>query len=379
MDLAEKLLKIPERENAGARSSNRFSFQQVWAFDYMLKIIDADSDFFLFMEFHDDIIVLSKTEQEEYIEFFQIKTDDKDSRYITPSFITKGGNKFPEKMSIIQKIIDEFVKFEKETRKIHLVSNKNFNFGELVDKTETKNKRSFVFEDVNQTSIKQIKKDMCKACNKVNICKEECLSIIYFDVSDLDLESYEDTVMGRMIKKLDDMKILSTTERTHSIYNTILGEIRRINNTEKMAGNVSELLTRKAISKKDFLNWLDKLKVEMPDDLWTQVNIGLLNDGFTTLEIRKIHKGWKRYQIDRINIDALGLQSLETMVQNIIEQGEFDNCKDWVEYIYNKISTEPNAKIYDKYYLYALIISRLTVSTIIRRYFGRAWQKVCVG
>ena len=82
MDLAEKLLKIPERENAGARSSNRFSFQQVWAFDYMLKIIDADSDFFLFMEFHDDIIVLSKTEQEEYIEFFQIKTDDKDSRYV---------------------------------------------------------------------------------------------------------------------------------------------------------------------------------------------------------------------------------------------------------------------------------------------------------
>lgn len=141
----------------------------------------------------------------------------------------------------------------------------------------------------------------------------------------------------------------------HVSDNTILGEIRRINNTEKMAGNVSELLTRKAISKKDFLNWLDKLKVEMPDDLWTQVNIGLLNDGFTTLEIRKIHKGWKRYQIDRINIDALGLQSLETMVQNIIEQGEFDNCKDWVEYIYNKISTEPNAKIYDKYYLYALI------------------------
>ena len=126
-----------------------------------------------------------------------------------------------------------------------------------------------------------------------------------------------------------------------------------------MAGNVSELLTRKAISKKDFLNWLDKLKVEMPDDLWTQVNIGLLNDGFTTLEIRKIHKGWKRYQIDRINIDALGLQSLETMVQNIIEQGEFDNCKDWVEYIYNKISTEPNAKIYDKYYLYALIIREI--------------------
>ena len=38
MDLTEKLLKIPERENAGARSSNRFTFQQVWAFDYILPI-----------------------------------------------------------------------------------------------------------------------------------------------------------------------------------------------------------------------------------------------------------------------------------------------------------------------------------------------------
>ena len=49
MDLTEKLLKIPERENAGARSSNRFTFQQVWAFDYMLKVVEEDRDFVLFL------------------------------------------------------------------------------------------------------------------------------------------------------------------------------------------------------------------------------------------------------------------------------------------------------------------------------------------
>lgn len=71
MDLVEKLLRIPERENAGARSSNRFSFQQVWAFDYMLKIIEYDINFILFMEFHDDVIVLSESEQHQYLDFFQ--------------------------------------------------------------------------------------------------------------------------------------------------------------------------------------------------------------------------------------------------------------------------------------------------------------------
>lgn len=35
MELAERLLSVPERENAGARSSNRFTYQQVWAFDYI--------------------------------------------------------------------------------------------------------------------------------------------------------------------------------------------------------------------------------------------------------------------------------------------------------------------------------------------------------
>ena len=73
MDLTEKLLKIPERENAGARSSNRFTFQQVWAFDYMLKVVEEDRDFVLFMEFHDDIIVLSKTDKDEYYTSFYYK------------------------------------------------------------------------------------------------------------------------------------------------------------------------------------------------------------------------------------------------------------------------------------------------------------------
>ena len=48
----------------------------------------------------------------------------------------------------------------------------------------------------------------------------------------------------------------------------------------------------------------------------------------------------------------------------IIDNSPDDTIRQWyndprVEYIYNKISTEPNAKIYDKYYLYALIIREI--------------------
>lgn len=360
-ELAVKLLSIPQRENAGARSSNRFTYQQVWAFDYMLKVMDSNKEFILFMEFHDDIIILDRTSNPELVEFYQIKTDDKESRYMTPSFIVKNANKYPQKMSIAQKLIDDYVKFEESTKGIHLVSNKSFDFGILKDKTESKARSTVALNEIEKENLKKIKNGMCQACNKQGICKEECLSFIYFDVSELDLSSYEDTVMGRMVKKMEVLGVPSTLAKTRSIYNTILGEIRRINNTEKVSYNVDELMQKKSISKEQFWKWINQLKIDMPDDLWNRIEILLVADKFTALEIRRIHKEWKKYRIESMNVEALGLQKLSVEASEIIDnyESEYQNSKDLIEHVYNEISLKPEARIYNKDYLYALIIKEL--------------------
>lgn len=154
-DLVSKLLNEPQRENAGARAANRFSFQQVWAFNYMLDVMDSGMDFILFMEFHDDVIVLDKTTEKQTVEFYQIKTDDKDSRHITATFITKNAKKYPEKMSIAQKMIDEYVKFKEDTRGLHLVSNKSFDFGDLKDSTKSKDRRRIVLSELSEKELKK--------------------------------------------------------------------------------------------------------------------------------------------------------------------------------------------------------------------------------
>lgn len=46
-------------------------------------------------------------------------------------------------------MIDEFVKFEDDTRSIHLVSNKSFDFGELKDTTETKNRSTMIYGTIS--------------------------------------------------------------------------------------------------------------------------------------------------------------------------------------------------------------------------------------
>lgn len=360
-EVVNKLLSVPERENAGSRSSNRFTYQQIWAFDYILKIMDSDKEFILFMEFHDDIIVLDRTSKPELVEFYQIKTDDKDSRYITQSFITKNYKKYPDKMSIAQKMINNYAKFEKNIKGIHLVSNKSFDFGSLKNSIESKTRRTVVLSEIVDNNLKKIKEGMCQACSKMNRCEEECLSLIYFDVSDLGLESYEDTVMGRMVKKMDALGIPGTLERTRAIYNTILGEIRRVNNTEKVSQNVEELIEKKSISKEQFSKWINQLKVEMPDNLWNNIVPLLINDGFGSLEITRIHKEWKKYRIESMDVEALGLESLSLKVREIIKESEdkYENSRDLIECIYNQIKSAIEAKIYNKNYLYALIIKEL--------------------
>lgn len=359
-DLVSKLLNEPQRENAGARAANRFSFQQVWAFNYMLDVMDSGMDFILFMEFHDDVIVLDKTTEKQTVEFYQIKTDDKDSRHITATFITKNAKKYPEKMSIAQKMIDEYVKFKEDTRGLHLVSNKSFDFGDLKDSTKSKDRRRIVLSELSEKELKKIKNGMCQACDKQDNCKQECLNLIYFDVSDLNLASYEATVMGNMIAKLNTLGINSTSEHIQSMYNAILGQIKSINNDERNSQSVDELLKRKSISKDEFCDWIFRLKKEIPDELWNSVNAYLLHDGFSTLEVTRIHRQWKKYEIDRMDIDALGLHQLADEVNDIAEKNcEIDNCKELIEFIYGLIKDKPDAIMYDKYYLYAQIAREL--------------------
>ena len=149
--------------------------------------------------------------------------------------------------------------------------------------------------------------------------------------------------------------INTSSESVESMFNTILGQIKSINNDEIVSQSVDELLKRKSISKDEFCDWIDRLKKEVPDVLWDSVQVYLLNDGFQTLVVNKIHKRWKLYEIDRMDIESVNLMKIADEVRKISENSEINNCKELIEYIYDEIKENTEVMIYDKYYLYALI------------------------
>lgn len=360
MDLTEKLLAVPQRENAGSRASNRFNYQQVWAFNHILERLREGKNFLLFMEVHDDVIVLDSKSDPQLIDFYQIKTNDKPSRHITTSFLTKDANKHPNKMSIAQKMIDNYSKFKTDTGAIRLVSNKSYDFGELKSGDNSTERAIISLSEINDTEFNKIKKGMCHACHlNEPECGYVCTELIYFDVSYLDLTNYEETILGKFINQLDEMGIESSISRTKTIYYTILGEIRRINNWESKSYNKSELLKRKAISKSEFLNLIDKLKVELPDSLWDSIQGYLLNDGFSSIEVNNIRKQWKKIQISYMNVEDLTLQNIRNDVQNIINKTTIDNSKQLADHIYDAIKDKTDVRIHPKEYIYAIIVKEI--------------------
>ncbi|WP_416327624.1 dsDNA nuclease domain-containing protein [[Eubacterium] hominis] len=358
MNILETLLTTEERENAGAIASNRFSYQQVWAFNYIIERINQNVDFIVFMEFHDDILVLNR-ELTDHLELYQIKTDNKASRYITPAFITKNAEQYPEKMSIAQKLIINYAKFKLDVRDIHLVSNKRFNFNKLNNEVDSTTRNRIILNELTPTYLEKIKNGMCSACPDAECCTNKCLELVYFDVSDLGLDGYEDTVLGKLLKKLDEMKIDSSISKTKSLFNSILSEIRRINNNEKTSQNISELMKTKSISRKDVLNLICDLNYETFTEKWSRIQPLLISSGFTPYELTSIHKQWKKLNIDLLNVSEYTLFEILEKVKSMIPKTEITDYKRLIKKIYLEISKMEIISLYSEYYIYAIAIKEL--------------------
>ncbi len=325
----------------------------------MLDLLVSDEDFLLFMEFHDDVIILDSAQNPCFVDFYQIKTNNKPSRYITNSFITKNSDKFPKEMSIAQKLIDNFTKFKDSTRSIHLVSNKHFDLGELKNTDKSTERTIICLNEISSNSLEKVKVGMCQACYLNNKCGDDCINLIYFDVSLLDLVNYEDTVLGKFINTLRDIGIEASLTNTRVVFNTILGEIKRINNWESKSYNVEELLKRKSISKSTLKNWINSFKSEMYDNVWDEIKDYLLYDGISTIEVNKIGKQWRIYRFDSMNVDNLALNSILDEIIMIKEKTSYENSKDWLYYIFEEIKEMREVKLYSKEYIYAMIVKEI--------------------
>lgn len=362
MNLKAKIVETEKREIAGARSSNRFSYQFHWAFLKILEMFENENDFMLIMEHHDDIIVLDNSVDPKWIDFYQIKTNTKKNvQYISCSILTKREKDKDGKTkdSFMEKLIDDFTRFRKETRSLNFVSNKGFNF--KLTNGDSKEKNLIKLGELITEEFKLFKDNMCDKCNNID-CKEDCKQLISFQLSELDVNTYEDIILGKLINFLDKYG-RGTIKDIKSVYNTLISEITRINNLEKKPETFKELIKLKSITKEKFNEYINDFRLNgLMSIEWSEMASALRQENYNEIEIINIKKQWNKYRVDILGNLEKTLNVIRNDIQDILlNSPEFNSLRDYINYVHSQLTSKDyyNSNLYSKEYFTVMVIVEL--------------------
>ncbi|MCH5211577.1 MAG: DUF4297 domain-containing protein [Oscillospiraceae bacterium] len=359
MNALENLISQPVRENAGQRTGNRYQYQYHWGLIKLLDLFGTDDDFMMIFEFADDVIVLDSSEDPKYIDFYQIKTNTKKGVYYwkTNDLTSKGTKKNP-KSSIIEKLIDNYNRYNPYARNIQFVSNLPCKF----DKISTQEHNPLLLDLLSDKDIKKFKDQMCVNCPQNSDCKEQCKKILSFNCSDLDINSFKETSIGKVNVFLNTLYPDSDINDT-VLYDLLLKSIKNKSTYEGEITNKRDLIVHKSISKQDLQEQLNIIyNSSKLQKMYTIVHTDL-SKIYSIIETKKIEKAFKDIEMEILNIDNLLLQKMVNFIRKKITDlingksiNDDTELKEYVENIVNQVYQLDTSisNIYDKYYISAI-------------------------
>jgi hypothetical protein len=126
VDLKTRLIQIAPRDRSGATASDRFIYQQTWALCHLLLLHEANADYVITFDHHEDVSVLDSETDPKQISGFQIKTNNGNWTVKALLKRAKGQGKDASLLpSILGKLYDLTTKYPDEVKTLQVVSNES--------------------------------------------------------------------------------------------------------------------------------------------------------------------------------------------------------------------------------------------------------------
>ena len=322
MNLFEKLVEIPQRESSGSSTSNRYDYQYNWSLLKLLEITKKLKDFLIVFEFCEDTIVLDSATKPQNIDFYQVKTNKQQNKlnWVISDFTKK--KKDSNEESIIEKLIDNYNKYDDNVHSINLVSNLPFKFKDKIIKSDTIVK----LKEIDEECINKIKVHICEKCNKDKTnCSNKCLDIIYFNCTSLQLENYESTLIGELAQFLldENAKNINPT----AFYKTLISEIKQKSKVENVQ-NVNDLIKLKSFSRTDFFNKLKQYEESCKlYNNWNSLD-SHLSKLYSISRVKKIKKEFAKFKEDSLDSTNTYLENIVNLVRKTLADTMVDDISD---------------------------------------------------
>ena len=302
MPLDKHFDSVKPRERSGPISSDRSHYQKDWALCKLLKLHADGSDYLIAFDIHDDVVIFQPEHSPTTIYFFQIKTKEiakTAACWTAAALLARKKGKTGELLaSIIGKLYDDAILFPEYTRKLTLVSNAPFKIGLAKD-----NKTAVLLSDALTPFEKLPEKH--KSQIKEALQKEHALEaapildqLLWFDKSDVPLESHSTFAKGRLAEFLESRK--AGKYNVPLAYRVLIDEVRRKNDYSQESLDFSTMRQLKAIGRSAFEKILsDAVPDDSAERTWPEVAANLQAEGFTLSSRTKLRRAWKRVETYR--------------------------------------------------------------------------------
>lgn len=310
-DLKEQMASRP-RETGGSRASNRIDYQKDWALCQLLELHESRDDYALVIERHDDVVVLDSPTMPRRADFTQVKTKDSGAWTVTQLLkVEKSkaekGKKVEKKMSFLAKMYGNRLICEGHEITASFLSNARFGV-RLANGEDGMNRLEICFSDLSADDLSKVKKGL----KDEYALKDEpdCCGFMYLKVSDLALDDHEGHAKGKIAEFLE-RRNGGEPQPVAAFYRTLFGHVKRKTNHEAEITCFDDLLARKAITKAEFQDILDKLPNPRNfDAVRSEISGQLRHEGMAASTIMGIFDDWKLHEVGRMDQKNTTLHAL---------------------------------------------------------------------
>lgn len=314
MSLRNAIISERPRETSGSKSANRFDFQKDWAICKAIDLQLAEQNYVLILDFHDDILIIDSDIDPQNLEFYQVKSKKK-GNWTVPQ-LTKAEK---DKLSIMGKLINNYIKFKKYDMKLILISNSIYDV-KLADGSPN--------SDCNYICISELEdKEKGKLFNKVNLELQEDVSsvanITYLQVIDMSATDHATYTIGKLAQFFD--KYTKTQHHVNPTvsYSMLSTEFEKKNDYEWNLNSFSEVIQYKSVTRKEFSRLVDDLVFNSKAYIsWNSVESELQKYSLGIKEINRIRERWLEYEIHRMDPSNLIVQNIRKELCEIINKQE---------------------------------------------------------
>lgn len=283
MQIKEKLLSVPEREDGGRTAYDRFDYQTAWGLSRLLELHQAGKNYAIGFEFHDDVVSLDDADTPSTATFYQVKTREKDN-WSFAKITARTSSKTGKKPSFAARMFDNVIRFGATVEKLAFVSNQP-----LPEVIVVHGEQEFTASD--KTKLQKFVAALAAESPEFNESKHT--SLFFFIFSPLNLTNYDQTIIGQVAEFLDTELGSHIPAKPFAL--ALNDHCRKRSKKLADISDFEQLKLSKFVTRADMIKWLTQAKDQhdrRPE--WSSVAPDLTG----TLEYKvKVERAWYEYEV----------------------------------------------------------------------------------